>query len=202
MRLNIFKLLAENVDIKPVLHEIEKQPDLWNRIIDPYTQNGRPHKEDRTIWIRYNDEKNLKEPRKFHTPHFPVWYKAWYDLPSLKPIVFGLMNKLEGEMLGAIYIMSLPPGKKVTPHVDKGWHVEYYDNFYVQLEGDENQYFWAGAKEEDAEKIIAKPGDLYTFDNRCVHGITNNSDKVPRTCMLISIRNRFFGKEKNEYNKV
>lgn len=193
--MTIFKLLAKGIDVNPLMGEINSQPELWNNHFDKITQDGTPHKEDDSIWLRYNDPKSYdpKNPRAFHNPHTPVWYPQWYKVPALKPIVFDLMRAVEGEMLGAIYIMRLPAGKKVTPHKDWGWHVNYYDNFYLQLEGESDQYFWAGDKEESAEKIIAVPGDLYTFDNRCTHGITNNSS-TPRTCVLISIRNYMFRK--------
>ena len=40
-----------------------------------------------------------------------MFYPAWHALPHLRPIVFGLMARLEAVQLGGVLITRVPAGK-------------------------------------------------------------------------------------------
>lgn len=70
----------------------------------------------------------------------------------------------------------------MAPHVDGGWHAEYYAKYAVQLKGGAKQAFHF-----EACSLVTEPGDLYTFDNSQLHWVTNDGDE-DRITLIICIR--------------
>lgn len=192
--MNHFHVLFKNCDVVPIVSALDRHPVLWNQIKDRSDFADSPHRETSDIWVRYNDFENLhKNPETFNDPHIPVWYPAWEKLPELKPIIFALMKELEGEMIGCVLITKVPAGKKVYPHVDKGWHVEYYEKIYIQLQGSEGCDFCCEENGE-VEKFTPQTGQIYLFDNRKTHWVENNSN-VDRMTLIVCIRTQKFGRK-------
>ena len=79
-------------------------------------------------------------------------------------------------------ITKIPPGGMVKPHVDHGWHADYYDKYAVQLQGNCDQAFCF-----ENESFSALPGDVYWFNNKVEHWVVNNSSE-DRMTMIICIR--------------
>jgi hypothetical protein len=52
--------------------------------------------------------------------HRNVFWPAWGALPSLRPMVFGLMARVQAVELGSILITKLPAGGEILPHNDRG----------------------------------------------------------------------------------
>lgn len=188
-----FTLIEENIDVNPLLEQIEKQPDLWNANDHRKTFAGTPHNEMSDIWVRYNRLDRLCEGRKaFNGEHVPVWYPAWYALPALKPIVFNLMSKVEGEMIGGILITKIPPGYGIAPHIDDSWHVQYYEKFYLSLKSCPGALFLCD-HDGVREGLNPKPGELWLFDNRKLHWVENKSSE-DRITLIMCIRTEMFGR--------
>lgn len=188
-----FLKIAEGVDVMPLLLSIQRQPDLWNRHTVRKTAPNTPHSQMSDIWIRYNDVSKYEETgnySSFNDEHDPIWYPAYYKLPELRPIIFGLMARVEGERLGGVLITKIPKGCSIEPHSDKGWHVEYYDKFYVSLKNNPGSVFYC----ED-EHISPNAGEVYWFDNRKEHWVKNNSDD-DRITLIVCIKTHRYG-EKN-----
>jgi hypothetical protein len=190
--LNHFKLIAEGIDPGPVLRELEANPDLWNEHRRRKEAPGTPHSEMSDIWVRYNDDAPYVASGDwsgFNDAHVPVWYPASEKLPSLMPVIFALMGDMGGEMLGGVLITKIPPGCKIDPHVDRGWHVEYYDKYYFQLQNAPGCVFGAdhGGVVEELEP---KPGEIWLFDNRKLHWVRNDSQQ-DRITVIICIRSAF-----------
>ena len=191
--MNHFQLIRSGIDVGPVLNEIERHPELWNANRRRKEAPGTPHSQMSDIWVRYNDSKPFEESgdwSKFNDVHVPVWYPAWNALPSLKPIVFELMSAIGGEMIGGILITKIPPGCGIDPHTDAGWHVEYYDKFYLQLKNSPGCVF--GASHGGViEELEPSPGDIWLFDNRKLHWVRNASKEDRITC-IVCIRSDMF----------
>ena len=102
------------------------------------------------------------------------------------------MAKVQGEMLCAVLITRIPPGSGIDPHIDKSWHVEYTEKFYLTLKGAPGAAFYCddGTWEESIEP---RPGDLYLFDNRKRHWVENQSDQ-DRVTLIMCIRTDMFGR--------
>lgn len=170
-------VIATGVNVQPLSWALKRQPWLWNTNTERTAPLQSPHNQVDDIWVRFNPTKNTDEP------HFSEWYPAWYALPELKPIVFDLMRQVEGEQLGGILITRIPPGKRVLPHVDFGWHSAYYDKYIVQVESSPEQSF-----NFEEEALFARPGDIYWFDNSKNHWVDNPS-KVDRISLIVCIKN-------------
>lgn len=138
--------------------------------------------------MRYRDPADLERlgREKFNEIHVPIWYPAWRELPALQSIIFDLMCKVRGEMLGGVLITSIPSGHGILPHTDTGWHVETYRKFYVTIEGGEGARFFCN-HDGTEEFIEPKPGECWEFDNKKLHWVSNESN-ANRTTLIICIR--------------
>jgi hypothetical protein len=178
-----FLKIAEGIDVMPLRLAIKRQPWLWDQNTMRKYGAGTPHAQMSDIWLRYNDWANYAgDHQEFAKAHDAVWYPAYYSLPQVRPLVFGLMAQVEGERLGAVLITRIPPGGRIDAHVDGGWHAEYYDKYYVQLDSAPGAKFWC----ED-EVFVPKRGDVYWFDNTKLHGVENDSDE-DRMTLIVCIR--------------
>lgn len=163
--------LAQNVSVVNLMLELHRQPELWNRNPARLVAHG-PHRETDDIWLRYKDETEHKKAgdySHFADEHDAIWYPAYYALPACRPLIFNLMTAICGERLGGVLIYRIPPGKKIHPHVDSGWHVDYYDKFNVYLQADQRTAFVY----ENGEEIRAVSGDVYHFVNNITHTVVN-----------------------------
>lgn len=179
-----FHLIVQNLDVSALRLQIKRQPWLWDRNDMRKTWNGTPHRQMSDIWLRYNAWANFnpEHPEHFGNEHDSVYYPAWDALPAARPIVFELMAHLQGERLGGILITRIPPGGVIEPHTDAGWHVSYYDKYYVQLDSEAGAEFWC----ED-EVFVPKRGDVYFLDNTKLHGVCNNSTE-DRMTLIVCVR--------------
>jgi hypothetical protein len=195
VRLKHFERVAEGIDVGPLMAQLAEHSKLWDQHSVRKTAPGTPHGQMSDIWVRYNDVAPFAasgDYSRFNDAHVPVWYPAWHALPALRPIVFGLMEAMEGEMLGGVLITRIPPGMGIAPHADRGWHVEYYDKFYLSLQSAPGAVF--GCEHDGVrEELNPLPGELYLFDNRKLHWVENNSDQ-DRITLIICIRTERFGR--------
>ena len=89
-------------------------------------------------------------------------------------------------MLGGVLITRIPPDARIKPHTDASWHVDYYDKFYLSLQAAPGATFHT-----DTEAIEPKVGDLWRFDNRVRHWVTNDS-RQSRVTLIMCIRTDLF----------
>lgn len=188
-----FTKIMSGIDVAPLLAQLELHPELWDEISYRRTGYGTPHGEMTDIWVRYRDIRPFIERGDFsgfNDEHVPMWYPAWKKLPALHSIVFDLMAAVDGEMIGAVLITKIPPGGKITRHVDAGWHVENFSKFYLALKNDTGSEFvcdHGGC----VESLNSKPGEIWLFDNRKPHWVINDSDRN-RITLIICIRTELF----------
>lgn len=188
-----FTLITEGVDVAPINAQLAEHPELWDQHSHRRTAEGTPHTGMSDIWVRYNDPAKIALGRDvFNGEHVPIWYPAWDCLQTLRPVIFDLMAKVEGEMLCAVLITKIPPGCGIAPHIDDSWHVRYAEKFYVSLQSEPGAVF---ACDDGAwqESIQPEPGQIYLFDNRKMHWVDNRSS-ADRVTLIICIRTAMFGR--------
>lgn len=183
-----FAKIAAGLNVLPIQMALLRNQHLFGQITDRAASYV--HSQMTDIWVRYNDYKNMKgDPVAFNEEHDSVWYPAYYALPELRPLIFWLMAHVEGERLGAVLITRIPPGGKIAPHIDKGWHAEYYEKYFIPIQNDPGAIFGF----EDG--VIAPDlGDVYWFRNDNLHWVENNSSR-DRIALIVCIRSHKF-KEK------
>jgi Aspartyl/Asparaginyl beta-hydroxylase len=185
-----FHMMSQGADVGPLQMAIHRQPWLWNQHRMRKDTDGSPHLPMDDIWLRYNDWKNWTGDHEAFTKreHESVWYPAYYALPQVKPMIFGLMAAVDGERLGGALITRVPAGREIAPHKDGGWHVDYYEKFYVQIANPQGCIF-----ECEGEQFEPRQGDVYWFDNRKLHSIKNDGS-VDRMTLIVCIKcDRFKG---------
>lgn len=196
-------LLGVRTPIAGLVQQLEDNADLWGKYdVRKMMGINKPHYGMDDIWVRYNafSKFNSANPAAFNDEHVPVNYPAWYKLTELHEIIFGLMQRVNGEMLGGVLITKIPPGGKILPHVDTGWHVNYYKKFYLSLKSAPGAVFSfqdEGAPDSTREDVRPNPGDIWFIDNRRRHWVDNNSNE-DRITVIICIRTeqpRFGGKD-------
>jgi len=179
-----FMKVAQGVDVIPLLLEIHRQPELWNKNPCRLSKVG-PHHETQDMFLRYKDEtENVKtgDWSNFSDEHIPDWNKTIDFLPSSKKIIFDLMHRVGGEMLGGVFVYKVEPGKQIYPHVDKGWHASFYDKFNVCLQSNQNAAFIY-----DDESMVQSQGDIHLFRNDTTHRVINEG-KDDHIVMTVCIR--------------
>lgn len=176
-----FVQLASGVDMVPVLLELSRAAHLWDRNPERRLYPGTPHAAMTDITVRYMPEEQLTlDARRLE--HRNVFWPAWYELPSLRPMIFALMNRVACVELGSILITKLPPGGRILPHSDAGsWAPEYYNcKCHITLEGS------AVTRCDDAEQL-QRAGEIWTWNNLLEHSIWNNGE-TDRVCCIVSMR--------------
>lgn len=173
-----FSKLPFTADVSAMRQYLEDHPEIFGEYSDR-TASG-PHSQSTDIWVRYNDPSNRGE--HFNDMHFPVWYQHAFTIPGAIDIPMALMTGVSGEHLGGIIITKIPPGGKIDPHVDFGWHTEFYDKFYIAIKNENGSRlcFESGCIEPEA-------GDIYWFDNTVKHWVENTSN-CDRIALIVCIR--------------
>lgn len=176
------RMIARGLNVEPLVQAIIRQPWLWDKYPERTSLENGPFEGTHDIWVRFAAPETLQNKEDLGKPHESVWYEAADCLPLVKDICYALMTAVQGERLGGVLITKIPPGQMVKPHVDGGWHAEYYDKYAVQLQSNQLQAFCF-----DNDALVALPGDVYWFNNRVNHWVTNESNE-DRITMIICIR--------------
>lgn len=190
-----FDKIMTGIDVADILAQIDANPQLWNQHTVRKTAPGTPHAGMADIWVRYKNVAPHEASGDYSTfcdEHVPVWYDAWEKIPALRDFIMRLMACVEGEMLGGVLITRIPPGGRIEKHVDAGWHVEYYDKFYLSLRSQPGARFYCQA--EGVEEFIEpEAGDVWLFDNRKQHWVENASAS-DRITLIVCIRTEKYGR--------
>jgi hypothetical protein len=172
-----FLKIAENIDIFPLLLAIHRQPDLWNAVPLRTQTPGSPHASASDVLIRFQPlDGSLKDPRAC------VWYDAASRLPQVRPMVYGLMARVEGDRLGRIMLAKLEPGHNIQPHSDVGEHplqyerVPYWGRYHIPLTSDPCVIFRCGQ-----EFLHMQPGEAWHFKNYVEHEVFWTEGYGPET---------------------
>lgn len=189
-----FQQIAANVDVLPLLHAVQRQPEMWNanRVRTAHPQSAHRVVDDIVLrYTPYNEGEDFLD--KVCSSIACVNTPAFAQLPQAQPIVLGLMAKVSGEHLGRVFISRMAPGVSIPWHNDRIPPAEdafpdrvppavYYERYQVALQAQPGVVFQAGD-----EKVFMAPGDVWWFDNCAEHTVLNNSAD-DRISLVIDIR--------------
>jgi hypothetical protein len=178
-----FQQIAAGVETLPLTIDLYRQPELW----DAHTaRTGGAGSFEGTsdIWVRFRDPAELVSRAAFAEEFRCQWYPAWHALPHLRPIVFGLMARVEAVELGGVLITRVPAGRQVAPHDDRGrWHPEFFrTKAYLPLATNSQCYSTCAN-----ERVTMAVGEAWLFDNLEVHSTVNEGD-TDRITLIVSMR--------------
>ncbi|WP_458763672.1 aspartyl/asparaginyl beta-hydroxylase domain-containing protein [Cupriavidus basilensis] len=180
--------IHSDVDVMPLLLALKQHPELWDEFGARKAAAESPHTAMSDIWVRYNDIRKFPDGdlTHFNNEHYPIWYPAYDALPQLRPIIFGLMARVEAVQLGGVLITKIPPGGRIEPHVDAGWHVEHYNTkLYVVLQSNPKCFNRVGD-----DVVSMQAGEVWWFDNTIEHEVINDGDDDRITLIVCTRRDR------------
>ena len=177
-----FTQIAANVDPLAVRLELERAAHLWDANPTRRLYPGTPHGAMTDITVRYMPEDQLTSLEVRKREHRNVFWPAWHALPSLRPVVFGLMARVQAVELGSVLITRLPSGRMIEPHSDAGcWAPTWYNM----------KAHWTVAGSSistcEGEDCLQRTGEIWTFDNLLVHSISN-AGPDDRIACIVSMR--------------
>jgi hypothetical protein len=179
---SLFLRLAERIDVTPINLELLRVRDLWDANTTRKTYGGSPHRAMSDIWVRFRDPAEIVGLDSHKSEYRNIFWPAWQCLPSLRPLISALKNRVDAVELGNILITRLPAGASILPHDDRGsWAAEYYNcKLHTTLAG-------TALVRCGAETVRMKEGEVWTFDNLIEHEIVNDgaSDRVS---LIVSMR--------------
>lgn len=184
-----FQRIAAGVVVMPLLHAVQRQPELWNQHEWRTKYEGTPHVDVSDIWLRYSSPQATLDTGNLQPvvdDMKPIFYPAWEKLPQARSIVFDLMHMLGAYELGRVLITKIPPGGVILPHRDAaGAYTDTKDGarYHVVLQGLPGSVFRCGE-----EKVNMMTGEVWYFNHREEHEVTNNSAD-DRIHLLIDSRN-------------
>jgi hypothetical protein len=177
-----FLMIANGIDFMPVLLEVQRQPELWNRfqVRSFHDRSGVRGLDD--IVLRYN---RFDEGDDFVDAVCSrievVDYPAMRALPMARQMCLAVMAKVQGVHLGRVFVSRIKPGDGIGPHTDHIAPAEeafpdriapaaYYDRYHVPLQSGPGCYFRCGD-----ETVLMSPGQLWWFNNEVEHEVSNQS---------------------------
>lgn len=174
------------MDVLPLLFQIQRQPNLWK--VDTYLRDypQGPFEDVETIFLRFPPASVTEIERSSKDQHECVWMDGAIHLTAARGIIFGLMNRVDGERLGRVMINKIRPGGRIFPHADTPIHAEYWQRFHCVLQSSPGCTFRAG------DEVRQWPvGTIFWFDNSQEHEVINNSSD-DRIHLIIDIRTSSF----------
>lgn len=174
-----FLRIASNLDVLPLLLAVRRRPELWgqDRVRAEFDQS--PHREVDDILLRFSDTgaANIGDELICNDT------EAMRMLPQARPLIYWLMARVEGDMLGRVLITRLAPGKQIYPHSDViGKYANTMSRFHIPLQSEPGCLFRAGN-----EQVSMYPGEAWDFNAHAEHEVINNS-AVDRIHLIVDIR--------------
>lgn len=177
-----FLKVGEGLDVLPLLHDIARQPELWNRHTVRTHHEQSAHRALDDIVLRYNRfDAGDDFVEKVCSEIAVVNYPAMAALPHARGMVMALMTRIGGEHLGRVFISRIRPGGCIPPHSDriepaerafpdKPVPAEYYDRYHIVLQSGPGVVFRCGD-----EQVYMATGEAWWFNNQVEHEVLNNS---------------------------
>lgn len=163
-----FLKIADGANVAPILNALQSKPDLWDENNLRTTHPLSPHRECNDVWVFFNVVPENVESVVDDTRVVP--YRAWKEIPQLRPLIFDVMRLVEGTELGRVLITKLGAGKSIPPHIDQGAPVEYYTRYQIVLQSLPGCTF-----QIEEERVNFRAGEVWRIENSKTHSVVNNS---------------------------
>lgn len=164
-----FKLIRKGIDVEPFLSEIAAVDDAW------CLATGRQQK----IWVQREAlaiplrglRKSAIRGRKRRDVMESRWTSGALAFPHAQRFIRNTADLLDAAP-GRAKIVSLPPGKRVYPHVDRGDYYQVHARLHLVLRSTQGSKLRAGD-----ETCLLRNGELWWFDNQQEHEAWNDGDE-------------------------
>jgi hypothetical protein len=161
-----FRLVANGVNIGPLLAELDSQADAWTvNIVRQHRSPAQRHTQSillRTASYRadlggIDNHETIDRPMARRFPRALAFMRRFAD-------------SVDSALCRAM-IVRLAAGAAVSPHVDHGSYYRLRDRYHLVLCSRSGSVLCSGD-----EQVRMWPGELWWFDNKRVHSAVNESD--------------------------
>ena len=173
-----FHRIASGVDTTQLVFGYKRRPTIWKEdtYLRDYAQG--PFEDMESIMLRF-PEKSVHETQEAlaaHTANFDqhecITYPGWWQFPEAQKLVRSVMNLVDGERIGRVFINKLKPGGKIYRHADSPAHAAYWRRFHLPLESNVGVRFHCGK-----EEIYMAQGEIWWFNNALEHEVHNETSE-------------------------
>lgn len=178
-----------DIPTMPLLHQVVRNPQLWNENRFRTEFPNTPHVDVDDIWLRFSDPKTCTTTSNVIGDDRPIWYPAANVLTAAKPLVLQLMGAVGGYELGRLLISRIKPGGVILPHRDDAGeyvHMKDISRYHVCLQGLPGSLYHCGEKGEE-ETVNMQTGEVWWFNAHKLHSVVNNSAD-DRIHLLVDIK--------------
>lgn len=164
-----FRRIRQDVPIAPLLSEIAAMPDAWD------LSTGRQEKIDVQREAMSIPLRGLRKSAIAGRPRRDVQESRWTGASANFPLARRFLVETAaalGAQTGRAKIVSLPAGRRVYPHIDRGQYYRLHDRYHLVLKSTLGSWLKAGD-----EEIRMREGELWWFDNGQVHEAMNDGDE-------------------------
>lgn len=177
-----FCRIATELDVAPLLQQLQAQPALWTEITGRQDYPGSPHHDTQAIFLRGSLEQTLEGMQQSLSA---VDYPARAKLPEADFLIVEMWRRWpvpDVETLGRVMLAKLPPGGRIDRHADEGAYAEHYDRFHFVLTSEAGNVF-----ECDGQEVSMQPGEVWWFDHRKPHQVYNGS-QADRIHLIVDVK--------------
>lgn len=176
-----FIKIKDDLNIKPLVHELDLNVHLWSQITDRQDYEGSAHKETQAIFLRWCKGNSLEEA---FADLEAVDYPALKALPSARILIGEFLKITRAQRLGRCLLTLLPAGSRIEAHVDEGVYADSYQRFHLCLMNFHDSNFYCQKNEIYGEFVNMSGGQLWWFNHKQRHWV-NNDSAYPRVTMII-----------------
>lgn len=174
-----FLQIGAGLDVIPLLMALQNHPELWDADKVRSTFDQSPHRDVQDILLRFSDTNEADIGDQLLCHNMP----AMAVMPQARALIYWLMARVEGDMLGRVVITKLAPGKRIYPHSDVlGLYANTMNRFHIPLQAGPGCVFIAGG-----EQVAMRVGDAWDFNAHAEHEVINNSAD-DRIHLIVDIR--------------
>jgi hypothetical protein len=179
--MNNFHKLSRIIYAGNISDELHLRGHLWGQFPHRTDLPGSAHGDVLDIWLRYPEIEGATAEQVFNELEC-VNYQGFFELPAARNAIFEVSRIVGGERIGRCLITKLKPGGKISPHIDEGPAPQYYDRFHLVVESNPESKFMCGD-----ESVVMKPNEIWWFDNKKTHSVTNDGEK-DRVHLIMDIK--------------
>jgi hypothetical protein len=168
----LFNRIQVGLDVNPLLTALRARPHLWDQITDRQDHPTSPHRETKTIFLRWAKDISIET---VFTDLEAIDYPAMSDLKEARELVGTICREISAVKLGRVIITSLKAGGQISPHPDEGAYSDAYERFHLSIHSEPHSVFSCQWSEDHREGAFMKPGELWTFHHKKTHAVYNDS---------------------------
>lgn len=174
-----FARIAECVDTKPLLAELDAEPDMW--LADTSRQRKvRCQRNTLNIFLRAPKKPLPPGAKNANDVHECRLMRAAAKFPRTLALCQSTADEW-GAVLGRATLVALLPKSRVYPHIDSGEYYRIRDRLHMVLRSPEGSPLAAGG-----ETAVMREGELWVFNNKVRHSAENPSNE-PRIHLIFDL---------------